>query len=113
MVVRISLLVIDNDRYNSMEFAMFTKQALAVQISRIYIPNAHCVIFPNGYFSLKRYAIIFKIKRIHGNPCKRRSNQSNGLIKFPRISIDTFSTIWGCLLYTSPSPRDGLLPRMP
>ena len=22
-------------------------------------------------------------------------------------------TIWGCLLYTSPSPRDGLLSRMP
>ena len=24
-----------------------------------------------------------------------------------------FQTWWGCLLYTSPSPRDGLLSRMP
>ena len=25
----------------------------------------------------------------------------------------TLNSIWGCLLYTSPSPRDGLLSRMP
>ena len=27
--------------------------------------------------------------------------------------IDKFGQVWGCLLYTSPSPRDGLLSRMP
>ena len=31
-----------------------------------------------------------------------------------RVTIGTFSTAnyWGCLLYTSPRPRDGLLSRM-
>src|SRR5665647_2503699 len=29
------------------------------------------------------------------------------------IRIDTNQGIYGCLLYTSPSPRDGLLSRMP
>ena len=29
------------------------------------------------------------------------------------IVLKTFSKAWGCLLYTSPSPRDGLLSRMP
>ena len=27
--------------------------------------------------------------------------------------LDTPESIWHCLLYTSPSPRDGLLSRMP
>ena len=27
--------------------------------------------------------------------------------------VGLFGTVWGCLLYTSPSPRDGLLSRMP
>ena len=30
-----------------------------------------------------------------------------------RISIKSMPNIYSCLLYTSPSPRDGLLSRMP
>ena len=37
----------------------------------------------------------------------------DGETKFPRIIILKFPTYENCLLYTSPSPRDGLLSRMP
>ena len=29
------------------------------------------------------------------------------------ITVKSYDTEWACLLYTSPSPRDGLLSRMP
>ena len=48
-------------------------------------------------------AIVFKIKINHGNPCKRRSNQSKGFIKFPSISIDNFSITCGGENGASPS----------
>ena len=31
----------------------------------------------------------------------------------PELSDAEFDRLWDCLLYTSPSPRDGLLSRMP
>ena len=31
----------------------------------------------------------------------------------PELASKFFDYIWNCLLYTSPSPRDGLLSRMP
>ena len=40
----------------------------------------------------------------------------NGLVKYDQATnniIPDLATEWSCLLYTSPSPRDGLLSRMP
>ena len=46
-----------------------------------------------------------------------RRNQTNVIIKEmklrPKIDAHDYETKKGCLLYTSPSPRDGLLSRMP
>ena len=39
------------------------------------------------------------------------SNISTGTLSDARLSANV--TLLGCLLYTSPSPRDGLLSRMP
>ena len=39
-----------------------------------------------------------------------------GQLRIPAVDDDATSTLarlWDCLLYTSPSPRDGLLSRMP
>ena len=33
--------------------------------------------------------------------------------EFPKETLNPNGTVQGCLLYTSPSPRDGLLSRMP
>ena len=34
-------------------------------------------------------------------------------IRIPKLKINSFGYMYLCLLYTSPSPRDGLLSRMP
>ena len=44
-----------------------------------------------------------KLKRLKINP----------KLKPPKIPVQLFTTVKVCLLYTSPSPRDGLLSRMP
>ena len=38
------------------------------------------------------------------------SDQSKNILEYYKVTADTLKT---CLLYTSPSPRDGLLSRMP
>ena len=35
------------------------------------------------------------------------------LLQLTGLRMDRISDLWTCLLYTSPSPRDGLLSRMP
>ena len=64
--------------------------------------------------------IIYSQERIgiHGKPFriyKFRSMFTNAETNGPLLSSneDLRITPWGCLLYTSPSPRDGLLSRMP
>ena len=37
----------------------------------------------------------------------------NTLSDFAKLGAMAFAAFWFCLLYTSPSPRDGLLSRMP
>ena len=44
----------------------------------------------------------------HGNPRSKTSEYSAQLREKQKVK-----RIYGCLLYTSPSPRDGLLSRMP
>ena len=39
--------------------------------------------------------------------------QPHSLIRHPDMPRSVFKLLWDCLLYTSPSPRDGLLSRMP
>ena len=34
-------------------------------------------------------------------------------INVTNVAWNKFTIVWNCLLYTSPSPRDGLLSRMP
>ena len=43
---------------------------------------------------------------------KRVQLEHNELSTLPK-TIGTLEFMWNCLLYTSPSPRDGLLSRMP
>lgn len=64
--------------------------------SPLALPSSNHLVF------IKK-ATVFKIRIIHGNPWKRRSNQSNGFIKSPFISIDNFSTICGGKKGASPS----------
>ena len=64
---------------------------------------------------------------VHGNPAKcfgehyQQANKNSYLRMAPEqllmndriLNVNTTGGAWGCLLYTSPSPRDGLLSRMP
>ena len=43
----------------------------------------------------------------------RQYNDYDGLLRDDHIDAVYIATIHPCLLYTSPSPRDGLLSRMP
>ena len=38
---------------------------------------------------------------------------NNNLKELARLTLLNILSVQGCLLYTSPSPRDGLLSRMP
>ena len=42
-----------------------------------------------------------------------RLNQSTGKVRLTKVASTMENQAFGCLLYTSPSPRDGLLSRMP
>ena len=42
-----------------------------------------------------------------------RTFRSPNLANYPELAGYTRGQIYDCLLYTSPSPRDGLLSRMP
>ena len=55
----------------------------------------------NGYVSL------------HGNKIAWWENNHPYKNKHGNIHLSFCLCGWGCLLYTSPSPRDGLLSRMP
>ena len=49
------------------------------------------------------------------NPLGARLHQKSGigLVLQDGIALDPIEVLFCCLLYTSPSPRDGLLSRMP
>ena len=46
------------------------------------------------------------------NEISKKDSLRDALLKIS-IKSDIFTKYWSCLLYTSPSPRDGLLSRMP
>ena len=39
--------------------------------------------------------------------------EKDSKLKALKLTLDKLDKAYGCLLYTSPSPRDGLLSRMP
>ena len=69
-----------------------------------------CIIPPNS-FALARTVEYFRIPRDILTVCLGKSTYARcGII----VNVTPFEPEWeGCLLYTSPSPRDGLLSRMP
>ena len=48
------------------------------------------------------------VKGVHAEPCGQGVRT-----EVDEEAVATESNQWPCLLYTSPSPRDGLLSRMP
>ena len=54
--------------------------------------------------------LYFSVGQSHFNPIPSLENKEELLLVFVEEQVDYFHL---CLLYTSPSPRDGLLSRMP
>ena len=86
---------IENNDKNS-----FLKEGLQDDISKHHKDYLGTDI-PEGYFSKSKLSILNKVKS--------ESIQT----KFLKEDFSDFNQHHNCLLYTSPSPRDGLLSRMP
>src|SRR5664279_6312330 len=65
----------------------------------------------------RRYSVFFSDFVVVGSECRSYMNDSGSIFCCYKITCQypesAFPGIHPCLLYTSPSPRDGLLSRMP
>ena len=98
---------------------------LITKMERVYIPGTTRfgnIVKKGGLFGLKdSFSIIDDIGKKHvflgkniGNFFYVETSENcNGEKCNEGVPVDGYQIIKNCLLYTSPSPRDGLLSRMP
>ena len=81
------------------KFKEFSKSYNLIPVYKVINKDNHTPV--SIYKSLKNYANTFLLESVEGNK------------NFARYSFIGLNPDKICLLYTSPSPRDGLLSRMP
>ena len=70
--------------------------------------------FPNAQFHLQEQELQFATGRYMRYPQLQHAFEIDDVCGIVRLNYEQKVTFYnGCLLYTSPSPRDGLLSRMP
>ena len=60
-----------------------------------------------------QFAPVYTSRDLNGRPKQKRTRTSKMNVEQMTKYMDRISLFCACLLYTSPSPRDGLLSRMP
>ena len=77
----------------------------------IYKVDFFKMLFTSGHHGII-YILTFSITNITFVVSIQNTNVANTLVMIA-MAIAIMTSVFACLLYTSPSPRDGLLSRMP
>ena len=81
--------------------------------------NIRATILVDNRCGFDVFEVVISLKRVHTfvsvTPVKKVTTDAKTIVKVKCEGVKSGSSkkILGCLLYTSPSPRDGLLSRMP
>ena len=114
-----ALLAVSAVHHHLIEKGLRTSAGLIVETAEAREIHHFCCLAGYGADAISPWLALRKVKELA--PDIKEKAQDNyikacgkGILKvMSKMGISTYQSYCGCLLYTSPSPRDGLLSRMP